>query len=158
MTTLKRVEVNPDDILAPVYEIVGEGSAHVDEFTNQPDYEWRTWCQDSDRMIPLIRKPLLDYWARLVDIEKIQLKRTLQYFLNADESVPYEPWRHFPELRSKENGVGAKYFASYQDTIQPYDWYGFCLWMWEILFPSEDWHVDVANWVVTSNPTLYSKL
>jgi hypothetical protein len=82
----------------------------------------------------------------------MQLKLALQYLLNVDELVPYEAWAYCPELKAKGKGVGARYFASYQDTIQPYDGYAFCQWMWEILFGAEDWHADIRNWVVVAPP------
>lgn len=151
------IKVNPDDISNAVFLTLGEGFEHVDEFTDQAGYEWRTWCQAKDKKVPLIRNPLLGYWAGLSSVEQLQLKWTLQYLLNIDEAVPYQSWKNFPELKSKDGGIGAKYFASYQDTIQPYDWYELCLWMWEILFPTEDWHIDVSAWIVTEKATLYAK-
>lgn len=158
MSEKTQIEVHANDMLGPVYETVGEGLPHVDAFTDQVGFDWRTWCQDKEKMVPLIRPALLDYWTRLKEPEQTQLQITLQYLLNVDEKVPYVAWPQMPELTSKMQGVGAKYFASYQDTIQPFDWYALCLWMWEILFPHADWHADISEWVLTDRPTLYQRL
>jgi hypothetical protein len=84
----QRIEITPNDMMGPVYETLGEGNPHVDQFTAQPAYEWRSWCRDRARMTPLIRRPLLGYWSRLSAVEQDQFRSTLQFLLNADESVP----------------------------------------------------------------------
>jgi hypothetical protein len=150
--------VYPNDILSPIYEILGEGTEHVDAFTDSLGYDWRTWCNDKSKMITLIKQPLLSYQRALNSLERIQLKRTIQYLLNVDEHVPYEIWPHFPELRAKKQAVGARLFSSYQDTIAPYDCYALCQWMWEILYEKENWHTDLNSFVVIEKPFLYTKL
>ncbi len=156
MNSHRRIEINPRDLLSSVYEVVGEGAQHVQQFTSAPGFEWRSWCQDRSRMVPLIRAPLLAYWEGLSTAEKAQLKLTLQYILNIDEHVPYELLRKDSCLKQKTLGLGAKSFSSYQDTIAPYDYYEFCRWMWEIIFDDESWNADVSHWVVTDRLTLHS--
>lgn len=140
------IQVNPNDMLGPIYETLGEGLPHVDAFTEQAGYEWRSWCQDRERIQALIREPLLNYWAQLSSKDQYQLRITLTYLLNVDEHVPYEKYKWMPELELKARGVGQKYFSSYQDTVQPLDAYNLCLWMWQILFGTENWHENVASW------------
>jgi hypothetical protein len=157
MNKENNVRVHPNDILSPLYEILGEGTEHVDAFINSVGYEWRTWCNNKSIVTTLISQPLINYRKTLNTEEEIQLKRTIQYLLNIDEHAPYEVWSHFPELKTKSSSVGARLFSTYQDTIAPYDWYALCEWMWEILYGSEDWRTNLSSWIVSEKSFLYTK-
>ncbi len=158
MTKPSHIEVNIDDLCSAVYEAVGEGMPHVDEFASQPGFDWRTWCQDKSRMVPLVRGPLVSYRDRLSPQEQAKLKLALQYVLNRDEFSTYQAWKSDLRLKSKVHGVGARYFADYQDTIKPYDYYEFCLWIWEVLYADDDWHADVRNWSLNDRAVLHTPL
>lgn len=147
---LGKIEVNPDDLMPVVYRTVAEGSEHIEKFISQPEYHW-TWSQEKSRMRPVIEGPLLQYWNSISMADQARVKRALQYLLNVDKSTPYQLSKNGLDLKSKEAGIGAKYFNSYQDTLLPHDWYEYCLWIWEILFGAESWLEDVSQW---RGPTL----
>lgn len=147
MSELAGIQVDPEyELIAPIYVTLGDGSAHVDAFTELPEFDWRTLCQDKQRMVSLIREPLQLYWAELNVSRQIDLKTALQYLLNVDQHVPYETSKIFPELRSKCKGIGHRLFRTFQDTIQPFDNYVLCQWMWEVLFGDEAWTTDISAW------------
>ena len=147
---LKIVDIRPADVTDAAADVMGDWNPHIIDFMGNPGFEWRTWCQDRNRVVPLIREPLRHYWARLFRFEQDRLKLTLQYFLNVDAKVPYEHSRRYPELKSRSQGFVAKHFGKIQGSLAPHDTYEFCVWMWEILFGEEDWHCDVEGWIVDS--------
>jgi hypothetical protein len=146
------ISVSPwNDLFGVIYATLCDGLPHVDDFTDQPGWTWRDWCNDKKIMVNLIRVPLLQWVASRSSDEKEKIKHALQYLLNVDEHVPYVlgSFRVFPELQEKTGSVTSRIFASYQDTNCPLDSYALCEWIWEILYGNEDWHTDISTWVVS---------
>ncbi len=93
--------------------------------------------------------PLLEHMHALRPEQQQELRKSLQYLLNRDESITYaEPDPCNPLWREKKEALSQKICNSAQDTLAPYDGYAMCQWMWESLFGEEDWHTDISNWVV----------
>lgn len=126
-------------------EAVGEWQEHIQKFITQPGYKLE-WFDDKSRVLPLITNPLRRAWQEdWNEQDRHEIKLALQYTLNHDEHI-------IPRLR--ENGsVADDVFASAQDIgYRPEDSYLLCLWMWEALFPNEDWHTDISGWEVEKYP------
>lgn len=136
-----KIKVDPTCIVTPAAYAVGEWHDHIDEFISQPGYTLE-WFDDKSRVMPLITEPLRKAWIEELSEEgRIGIKLALQYALNHDEHI---------NPRTRENGsVVDDVFASAQDIgYRPDDAYLLCLWMWEALFPKEDWHTDISGWEV----------
>lgn len=144
------------DLSELIYSLLGDGTPHVDQFTDEPNWTWRGWCNDREIIIELIRQPLINFIQAQKTENQIQLKRTVQYLLNVDEKTPYVfgNFKTYPDLKEKAGSVTAKVFASYQDTNCPHDSYALCQWIWEILFSDEDWHTDISSWQVADSSQL----
>jgi len=127
---------------------VFECDDHVIAFTSQPGYEYHSWTTDKLRMMNLITCPLRDAWQTYSGEQRDQARLALQYVLNKDETVPYTKDDFIPGLFLKHGGFLWRHFSSNPNLIMPNDSYIFCEWLWEILFPDEDWHADISNWVV----------
>ena len=128
-----------DALLGPVYAAVGEGQDHVEAFKAPPDFHWSAWSNDEVRMKSLMFVPLKRYWSDLPVERQLELKRALQYLLNADENLDRR-------ASGRLGGIADACLSAYQDTIAPQDSNSFIRWMWDILFGPEDWHTDISRW------------
>lgn len=131
-----------------IYATLGECTDHVQALISLKGNDLRFVFKDHQDKRAFMRKPLSQHWADLAEIQQQDLKRTLQYLLNIDESIPYVENSRNPNLKEKKGSVAQHIRDGSQDALVPYDGYELCEWMWEILFKNEDWHTDVSHWTV----------
>lgn len=135
------IKIDPSCIETPAYFAIYEGHPHIVEFVSQPEYTI-DWFDDKNKVLPLITKPLRKAWHEvLVEEGRIGIKLALQYALNHDEHI-------YPRTGKNGSVVDAVFAAAQDIGYLPEDPYYLCLWMWEALFPDEDWHTDISDWEV----------
>ena len=132
-----------------IYATLGEGTDHVQLLIQQRGGDLRNIYKTEQEERDFLHKHLQQYWSKLTETRRPDLKRSLQYLLNLDEPVPYITNERCSSLRSKKGSLVQHIRDSCQDALMPYDGYALCQWMWDILFENEDWHTDISNWIVT---------
>jgi hypothetical protein len=138
-----------NELSTAIYVAFGDGTDHmqslVENYGEGFDFSRITDQQTRTAM----REPLIKHMSSLQPVQQQDLRASLQYLLNSDESMPYsDPHPRDPTWREKKGSLSQKIRDSTQDAATPYDGYAMCQWMWEALFGEEDWHTDISNWVV----------
>ncbi len=151
-----QIHINLDYVAILATEALAEWQDHVIEFVSRDDYSYQKCTNDKSKMLTLITNPLREAWngkprsaSAEWEVNRLEIKNSLQYVLNVDENIPYSEYKHIPNLMLKQGGMCNKaFFNAPPNLIAPNDKYKLCEWMWEALFPNEDWHTDVSDWVV----------
>lgn len=151
-----QIHINLDNIPILATEALAEWQDHVIAFVSQDDYSYQEYTNDKRKMLALITNPLREAWngkprscSAEWEVSRIEIKNSLQYVLNADEHIPYSEYKHIPDLMLKQGGIcNRAFFNAPPNLIAPNDKYKLCEWMWEALFPGEDWHADIKCWVI----------
>ena len=146
-----KTQMRPGYELVPaVFRTLGDWEDHVFDFMNRPNYRLDDF-DDRDQVKKLIASPLLAHWEEISSSKKNNLKIELQYVLNEGEHTSYASNKRNKSLRCKEGCYAQNISSSCQNTMVAYDGYALFEWMWQILFPAEDWHTDISQWIVNKD-------